>query len=216
MSDGHLRDRIRAHTEIAGPHLCPMLRLHLITPRCALWHGNEESAEAVGLKDPYWGFAWPGGQALARTLLDQPELVRGKRVLDFGSGSGIQGFAAALAGAREVIACDIDPIATCAIEMNAELNGLEVRATQQGYLGRDPVEEPVDLILAGDVCYDDALTAQIVAWLRAESSAGATVLLGDPGRGFFDADAEVVAKHLAPADIDADGANLIPCVVYRL
>lgn len=126
---------IRRHTVVAAAPLVPEVRLHLITEACPLWHGSEEEARRAGLVEPYWAFAWPGGQALARHVLDHPELVRGKRVLDFGSGCAIEGIAAAMAGAAQVIAADIDPMAGQAAALNAALNGVHVDTSAHDYVG---------------------------------------------------------------------------------
>jgi predicted nicotinamide N-methyase len=131
---------------------------------------------------PYWAFAWPGGQALARHVLDHPELVAGRRVLDLASGSGLVAIAAALAGAT-VTATDVDPLAVRAIELNAAANGTQVTARDVDILDTDGSD--ADVILAGDVCYDRAMTARVLPFLAHAAARGIRVLVGDPGRPHF-------------------------------
>src|SRR5512146_355831 len=120
---------IRANTELLSPPLVPEVRLHLATEIMPLWRKSEEELEAMGVPPPYWAFAWAGGQALARYVLDNQEAVRGRRVLDFGAGSGLVGIAAAMAGAQSVLAADIDSYAQAAIRLNAEANAVIVETT---------------------------------------------------------------------------------------
>jgi len=201
------RDRILQHTQIAAPHLVPEIRLHLITPACPLWSATEREAEAAGIAEPFWAFAWPGGQALARLLLDRPELVRGRVVLDFGGGSGVEAVAAALAGAARVWASDIDPFAVVAMELNAALNGVSLETTTEDLIGR---AVDAEVILAGDMTYATELSRRVIAWLEDRARAGATVLVADPGRGFaqFAGWAEV-ARYEAPSDVDLDGRHCV-------
>ncbi len=205
---------IRHETVIASPYLCPEIRLHLITDACPLWTATEAEARARGLTDPYWAFAWAGGQALARFLLDHPEIVRARTVLDFGAGGGLQSIAAALGGA-EVTANDIDPLACVALEMNAALNGVRIAVRQENLVGRTDLD--YQLILAGDVCYEAPFARQALDWLRGLAHQGAKVLLADPGRGFLDPkDLEALAVYRAPTDCDARGTDLTDTTVYRV
>lgn len=174
---------IRAHTALlAVPH-APEIRLHLADEATSLWEKTEEELQTLGLSPPYWAFAWAGGQALARHLLDRPEIARGRRVLDFAAGSGLVGIAAALCGASIVTASEIDGFALCAIEMNAAANGCEVNARGEDFVGTD--DSPFDLILAGDVCYERAMAERVATWLEACARRGCEVLLGDPGRHYL-------------------------------
>jgi predicted nicotinamide N-methyase len=206
---------IRHHTVIASPYLCPEIRMHLITEVCPLWTATEEQAAAQGLAEPYWAFAWAGGQALARYLLDHPEVVRARTVLDFGAGGGVQSIAAALAGGH-VTANDIDPLACCALEMNAALNGVRLETRQDNLLGR--LDLDYEVLLAGDVCYEQEVADQIVGWLRAVARERNTlVLLADPQRGFLDPRGlEALGVYRAPTDFDAHGSNLIDTTIYRV
>lgn len=206
---------IRDETVIASPLLCPELRLHLVTPACRLWRATERDLERLSLPPPYWAFAWPGGQALARYVLDHPELVRGKRVLDFGAGGGIEALAAARAGARSVLCSDLDPFALEAIRLNARENGLILETTGEDLL--NDRDRRWEVILAGDVCYDREAAAQIQSWLAAHAASGTVVLIGDPDRGYLDRSTlNEVGAYDAPADIDADGSNTRRTRVYRL
>jgi predicted nicotinamide N-methyase len=142
---------------------------------------TEEDLEAIGLPPPFWAFAWAGGQGLARYILDHPETVRGKRVLDFASGSGMVAIAAALSGAAAVVAADIDPWAKCAVRLNAALNGVSIDFTNDDLIGRSV---DVDVILAGDVFYESDFAKALVAWFGATAKDGCLVLVGDPGRSY--------------------------------
>ena len=170
---------IRANTELMAPPLVPEIRLHLATEVVPLWRKTEEELEQIGVPPPYWAFAWAGGQALARYVLDNPHLVAGKRVLDFGSGSGLVGFAAAKAGAAHVLAADIDPFAIAAIAANAAANDLALTVTAEDVIGSTNSH---DVILIGDMCYERPLAERLMAWLQ---SSPAMIFLGDPGRSYF-------------------------------
>ncbi len=198
-----MRSLIVAETVLARPVLCPELQLHLVTEECRLWRAREAELAALGLPEPYWAFAWPGGQALARHILDHPELVSGKVILDFGTGSGIVALAAARAGAKRVVASDIDPFSVEATRLNAALNHLEVEATDADLVGRD---DGWGVILAADMCYEAELSARVIPWFVALARRGARVLAGDPGRGHTrGAEFREIAAYDAPADVDTDG-----------
>ncbi len=183
MSDDTCRQFVRTSTEILAPPLVPEIALHLATEVVPLWRKTEEQLEAEGVPPPYWAFAWAGGQALARFVLDHPERVAGRRVLDFGSGSGLVAIAAALAGASHVLAADIDRFAGAAIALNCEANEVvTVEVTAEDVIGRPCAW---DVILVGDMCYERPLAERLVAWLSQCVANGATVLLGDPGRSYF-------------------------------
>ena len=149
-----------------------------------MWEAGEAELEASGLPPPFWAFAWAGGQALARYLLDHPQEVAGKRVLDFAAGSGLQAIAAAKAGAAVVEASEVDPFAAAAIALNAALNGVEV-AVVRGRRDRRRGGADWDLVLAGDVFYERDLALRAEPWLRRLAGKGVAVLIGDPGRGFL-------------------------------
>jgi predicted nicotinamide N-methyase len=172
------RDFIRNNTALIAPPLVPEVRLHLATEVVPLWKKTEEELEAEGVPPPYWAFAWAGGQALSRYVLDNPQEVRGKNVLDFGSGSGLVAIAAMKAGAARVLAADIDTFSAAAIALNAAANNSDVNITSEDVIGRDEWE----IILVGDMCYERPLAERLLAWLTQTS---ARVLLGDPGRSYF-------------------------------
>lgn len=175
-------DFIRANTQLLAPPHTPEIRLHLATELVPIWQKTEEELAAIGVPPPFWAFAWAGGQALARYLLDHPDTVRGRHVLDFASGSGLSAIAAAKAGAAQVLATEIDPFAIAAIGLNAAANGVPVSATLDDVIGRD---DGWDTVLAGDVCYEREMSARVFAWLRMLAGRGALVLMGDPGRNYL-------------------------------
>lgn len=159
----------------------PEIRLHLAGEAHELWLKTEEELERIGLPPPFWAFAWAGGQGLARYLLDHPETVRGRRVIDFASGSGLVAIAAKLAGADEVVAADIDPWSETAARLNAGLNGVSFAFTGDDIVGS---ERAADVYLAGDVFYDKSFADLLLPWFEALERAGAVVLVGDPGRAY--------------------------------
>ena len=173
-------DFILANTELLAPPLVPEIRLHLAAEIVPLWRKTEEELEREGVPPPYWAFAWAGGQALSRYLLDHSLGV--SAALDFGSGSGLVAIAAVKAGARRVLAADIDRFAAAAIALNAEANGVAVEVTTDDMIGR---ERKWDAILIGDMCYERPLAERLLLWLDAQARAGALVLMGDPGRSYF-------------------------------
>ena len=166
----------------APPH-APELTLHLADEITPIWRLTEEDLAKIGLPPPFWAFAWAGGQALARYVLDNPDVVAGKRVVDFASGSGIVAIAAKRAGAASVLAADIDGYCGAAIGLNAAANGVEVDFTDLDLLDALPPE--ADVFLAGDICYEKPLAERVMAWLAAARAGGATVFIGDPGRTYF-------------------------------
>jgi predicted nicotinamide N-methyase len=173
---------IRSHTAVLAPPLVPELRLHLAHEALPLWEKTEEELNDAGLPPPFWAFAWAGGQALARYLLDNPRIVAGKRVLDFASGSGLVAIAAARAGAARAEASEIDDFALEAIRLNAAANDAAVEARAGDLIGAD---EGWDVALAGDVFYERPLAERATAWFEALARRGAAVLVGDPGRTYF-------------------------------
>jgi predicted nicotinamide N-methyase len=177
-------DFVAANT-VAEPTLhVPEITLRLAAEAVPLWDKIEAEFGRRQSAPPYWAFAWAGGQALARYILDHPSIVAGRRVLDFASGSGLTAIAAAQAGAARVIASDIDFFAAIAIALNAEANGVPVETTAVNLLGEDSGFDPatVDVVLAGDVFYEPGLAGRVLTFLQRCQAAGAVVLLGDPGR----------------------------------
>ncbi len=176
---------ILRETRSNTPPLVPEIRLRLADEAMDLWQATEDDLGRAGLPPPFWAFAWAGGQALARHMLDHPEIVRGARVLDFAAGSGIVAIAAALAGAREVVAADIDPYARAAVLVNAADNDVTVEAPETNYLVCGAAG--FDVVLAGDVFYERPMAALVEPFLRAAHEQGAAVLFGDPGRAYLPA-----------------------------
>ncbi len=173
---------VRAHTTLLTVPFVPELRLHLADEPIELWEQTEQ-AGAGEQPPPFWAFAWAGGQALARHLLDDPELVAGRAVLDLATGSGLVAVAAARAGASVVTANDIDPLSLAATEANAEANGVTVRTVEGDLL--DSTEYEAGVILAGDVFYSREMAARVLPFLRQAAYRGALVLVGDPGRAYL-------------------------------
>jgi predicted nicotinamide N-methyase len=205
---------VRANTVVAAPPLVPEIRLHLATEVTPLWQATEATLAATGLPPPYWAFAWPGGQAVARHILDHPDLVRGKRVLDVGAGSGLAAIAAALAGGRAT-ANDIDDFARAAIALNAGLNGVEVAYRGDSLLGTE--SGGWDVVIAGDMCYERPLAEALMQWLRALARGGALVLLGEPGRNYRPREGIVeIARHTVPTSRDLEDRDTREGVVWRV
>ncbi|MEC9463550.1 MAG: methyltransferase [Pseudomonadota bacterium] len=172
---------ILENTSVLSPPHVPEIRLHLASEVHDLWLKTEEDLEEIGLPPPFWAFAWAGGQGLARYILDHPETVEGKRVLDFASGSGLVAIAAAKAGAAEVLAADIDPWARTAVRLNAALNDVDLAFTDDDLIGRSV---DFDVVLAGDVFYDSDFARALVEWFVNLAESGCLVLVGDPGRSY--------------------------------
>ena len=174
---------IEENTELTTPPLVPEIKLHLATEIVPIWQLSEEELAQRGLPPPFWAFAWAGGQALARYVLDHPDTVSGKRVLDFGSGSGLVAIAAAKAGGAPIAASEIDLHATTAIKMNAWANEVWVMPVLKDLIG-EPLTR-FDTILAADICYEQPLADRITDWLAGLAVSGTTVLVGDPGRTYL-------------------------------
>ena len=177
---------ILENTRPQPPPHTPELVLRLADEITPIWTLTEEALAEIGLPPPFWAFAWAGGQALARYVLDHPESVAGKRVIDFATGSGLVAIAAMKAGAARVLAADIDVFCEAAVGLNAEANGVTVAFTERNLLDAPP--PPADVILAGDICYEKPMAEAVMAWLAQGRAAGATVLIGDPGRTYFPKD----------------------------
>ncbi|PWC36174.1 50S ribosomal protein L11 methyltransferase [Azospirillum sp. TSO35-2] len=215
MNNASPQDFVRDNTTLTTTPLLPELRLHLATEVTPLWQATEETLAATNLPPPYWAFAWPGGQAVARLLLDRPELVAGKSVLDFAAGTGLVGIAAAKAGAARVQSCDIDRFSLAAIALNAEANGVEVKAVSADLVGRDL--PGIDVVLAGDVCYEKPMADRVTGWLRGVAATGALVLLGDPGRAYVPAGGlERVATYTVPTSLELEDRETRETTIWRL
>ena len=174
---------ILANTRLQRPPHTPEIALYLADEITPIWRLTEEALGELGLDPPFWAFAWAGGQALARYVLDHPETVAGKRVLDFATGSGLVGIAAMKAGALSVLGADIDLFCAAAVALNAEVNGVPMNFTAENLLERDPPD--VDVILAGDISYEKPLAERVRTWLAKARGRGTSVLFGDPRRSYF-------------------------------
>lgn len=204
---------IRSHTRLLPVPHAPEISLHVADEATELWQKTEDELGRIGLPPPFWAFAWAGGQALSRYVLDHPELVRGRRVLDFASGSGLVSIAAARAGAATVIASDIDPFAIAAIAVNASANDVSVTAVQRDLIGRD---EGWDTILAGDICYERDTALRVTTWLLQLAERGATVLIGDPGRSYLPKERlEPVASYEVPVTRSLEDSEVKRTSVWR-
>ena len=205
---------ILANTALITPPLVPEIRLYLATEVVPLWRKTEEELEVEGVPPPYWAFAWAGGQALARYVLDYPETVAKKRVLDFGSGSGLLAVAAAKSDAASVLAVDIDRFAAAAIALNADANDVHVETSSEDIVGSDAGWQTV---LVGDMCYERPLAERLLAWLHKLKERGATVLLGDPGRSYFPkSGVEKLETYRVQTTRDLEDREIRETSVYRL
>jgi predicted nicotinamide N-methyase len=204
-------DFITANAVLIAPPLVPELKLYLATEVVPLWHATEEELVKIGVPPPYWAFAWAGGQALARYLLDNPAFVRGRRVLDIGSGSGLVGLAAARAGAAHVLAADIDAFSCAAIHLNAAANGQQITVTQDDLIG---TQGDWEVILVGDLFYERPLAQRLLAWLKPLAM---PALLGDPGRTYFPkTGVEKLAHYQVQTTRDLEDREIRETGVYRL
>lgn len=174
---------IVTQTRLTSSPLVPEIQLHQASEDLPIWEMSEEELADHGIPSPFWAFAWAGGQAIARYLLDKPEYAQGKRILDFGAGSGIIAISALKAGAASALAADIDPFATSACYLNAKANNVELIATTDNLIGSP--NAGWDLVLVGDMCYEQPLAGQIEDWLRGLVAQGTDVLIGDPGRTYL-------------------------------
>ncbi len=206
-------DFIRQNTRLTPVPLAPDIRLWLADDSTALWTKTEEELGALGLPPPFWAFAWAGGQALARYLLDHPGIVEDKRALDVGAGSGLVGIAAAMAGAARVEATDIDEFAFAAIALNAAENKVAIEARTEALVGRD---EGWDVVLAGDISYERDMAASLTDWLNALARRGAVVLIGDPGRNYLARDQlAAIAEYRVPVSRDLEDCDMKRAHVWR-
>jgi predicted nicotinamide N-methyase len=220
VSDDENRNSfVRANTTLQAPPLVPEIKLHLAGEVMELWRETEALSAAMAcgmanLPPPYWAFAWPGGQALARYILDHPDEVAGKSVLDFGAGSGLVGIAAAKMGGAPVIAAEIDALALAAIGLNAAANGVFVEQFENDIIGTNG---RWDIILAGDMCYERPLAMRLTEWLRSLASQGARVLIGDPGRSYFpESGVQRLVTYEVPTSRDLEDREMRETSVYGI
>ncbi len=206
---------ICANTRSIAPPLVPEIVLQLADESVPIWQKTEDELGQINGPPPYWAFAWAGGQALARYILDNPEIVRGQRVLDLGSGSGLTAIAAKKAGARDVTAADIDHLALASVLLNAAANGVAVEITAENLLANPPT--PFDVVLVGDLFYERQLADRVLAYVEAASSHGATILIGDPQRDYFPRGRfSAVAEYRVPVTLELEDSELKKTAVWRL
>jgi predicted nicotinamide N-methyase len=212
---GRAGARVLARTRPQRPPAVPELELLLADDMDEAWSSLQRELDDGDLPPPFWAFAWIGGQALARYVLDRPQLVRGHRVLDLATGSGLCALAAARAGAVHVLAVDVDPVAVEAVALNAARNGLSVETRCADLLDGPPPD--ADVVLAGDVCYDAQMTERFLSWLRAAARNGALVLLGDPGRHYLPHHLlRERAAYDVPTTLELEGVEVKRVRVYAL
>lgn len=204
---------ILANTSLTAPLHIPEIRLHLADEAHDLWLKTEDELAAIGLPPPFWAFAWAGGQGLARYILDHPETVRGRRVLDFASGSGLVAIAAWIAGARNILAADIDPFCETAIRLNGRANGIAIEFASSDVVGTD---DGWDIVLAGDVFYDKPFAERLIPWFSNLRERGAEILVGDPGRSYLPKDRmQALAVYQVPVTRALEDAEVKKTTVWR-
>ncbi len=204
---------IRANTALIAPPHVPEIRLHLADEAHDLWQRTEDELEAIGLQPPFWAFAWAGGQGLARYVLDNAGLVRGRKVLDFATGSGLVAIAAAKAGAAHVIAADVDAFCATAVRLNAAANGVTVEFTDDDLVG---MTGAWDVILAGDVFYDRAFADRLLPWFAQMRTCGCEILVGDPGRAYLPKSGlAALAMYQVPVTRALEDAEVKKTTVWR-
>jgi len=206
-------DFLAANTRPSHADFVPEIALHLATEITPIWRATESWLSEVNIAPPYWAFAWPGGQALARHILDRGALVAGRRVLDFAAGCGIAAIACAKAGARHVEAAEIDPLAIAAIGRNARANGADVTTVHADLVG---TACRWDLILCGDVCYEAPMASRIMPWLRS-LAAGAEVWIADPGRAYLPSSGLTeLARYRVPTTRELEDRTERLVVIHRV
>ncbi len=205
---------IRQWTTLVAPPLVPELRLHLAAESIPVWEAVERVTGVPNPPPPYWAFCWPGGQALSRYVLDRPELVKGRRVLDFAAGCAVFAVAAAKCGASECLATEIDPLAIDAALLNARENGVSIDVRATDVVG---VDDGWDVVCAGDVCYERPMAERVFAWLRVLAKRGAVVLMGDPGRNYLPGGGiEALAQYTVPTSLELENRTVRETKVWRV
>ncbi len=206
---------VRRNTAIIAPPLVPEIRLHLASEITPIWEATEESLARGAVPPPFWAFAWAGGQALARYVLDHPAEIAGRFVLDFGAGSGVVAIAAAKAGAAGVLAAEIDHLAAAAIAINATLNDVAVTVTTADVI--DTADPRWEVVAAGDVCYEQPMAGRVARWLAALAGHGRLVLLGDPGRAYLPANGlRERARYVVPTSRELEDRDTRDGVVWQV
>jgi predicted nicotinamide N-methyase len=206
---------IRSQTEIKSPSIVPEIVLHLVTEVMPLWQFTEDRLQQSDLPPPFWAIAWPGGQGIARYILDHPESVKGRRVIDFAAGSGIAAIAAMKSGAKSAMAIDIDPLALEAIQLNAMNNKVDVQITDHMDLTKPYTK--ADIIFAGDICYQQSMSATLIRWLRLCVEADIDVLMADPGRAYVPEEGLApVISYEVPTSRDIEDKDIRTVNVWKM
>jgi predicted nicotinamide N-methyase len=205
---------IETNTELLAAPLVPEIVLHLAAESLPIWQKTEDELGEMNVPPPYWAFAWAGGQAMARYLLDDPDICRGQSVLDLGSGSGISAIAAAKSGAARVLAADIDPLALAATELNGKVNGVHIETTGDDLLARPGPQESV--VIIGDLFYERELADRVLAFIDSAKAAGCAVMIGDPQRSYFPRDRfEKLFEYQVPVTRELEDAEIKRTAVWR-
>ncbi len=206
-------DFIRANTVLTTHQMVPEIRLWLATEITPIWQATEDWMSVNGTAPPFWAFAWPGSVAMARHILDNPEVATGRRVLDFAAGCGLAGIACGKVKATDVEAAEIDPVAIAAAELNAAVNQTTIRTSSGDIVGSAC---QWDLILCGDVCYEAPMTSHIMPWLK-KMAATAEVWIADPGRNYLPSvGLEPFARYIVPTSLELEDREERAVVLYRL
>lgn len=209
------RQFILENTTLQSPSLLPELRLHLADKSLPLWQKTIDDLDDIGLEPPYWAFAWAGGQALARYLLDGPALVAGKRILDLGAGSGLCGICAVRCGAAQVICADVDPLSQMAILLNAAANDVDIELHRDDLLA-ETCPRAVDVLLLGDLFYEAAMAQRVLAVARTYRDAGSLVIAGDPQRSYFPRESFTqVATYSVPVSRELEDADVKRATIWK-
>lgn len=209
-----LADFVKANTELLAPPLVPEIVLHLAAESLPIWQKTEEQLGEMNVPPPFWAFAWAGGQAVARYLLDTPDICRDRPVLDLGSGSGISAIAAAKAGAGRVLAADIDVFALAAVGLNGKANNVPIDVTADDLLARPDFRE--GLVIVGDLFYERDLADRVLKFIDSAKAAGCAVLVGDPQRSYFPRGRfEKLVEYQVPVTRELEDAEIKRTAVWR-
>lgn len=205
---------VKANTELLAAPLAPEIVLHLAAESLPIWQKTEDQLGEMNVPPPYWAFAWAGGQAMARYLLDNPDICRGRAVLDLGSGSGICAIAAAKAGAGRVLAADIDVVALAAIKLNGKANDVHIETTGDDLLARPGLRD--GLVIVGDLFYERELADRVLGFIDSAKAAGCAVFIGDPQRSYFPRGRfEKLFEYQVPVTRELEDAEIKRTAVWR-
>jgi predicted nicotinamide N-methyase len=213
-SPANLKAFVRRHTRLVDVADVPGMRIHAADDVTRVWHATELELALSDPPLPYWAFTWSGGLAISRYLIDHPDVVANRSVLDLGAGSGICGIVAARLGADSVQAADVDPLARAAIAVNARANDVRIGVSRSDVLESEPPD--VDVVLAGDVCYEETMGRRMIDWLRTAADQGARVLLGDPGRAYLPPGLERLASYRVRTSTEVEEAVVKPSAVFAV